>query len=91
MVLGSFLGQEVQSLHFLLLLLAVSYFYFYFYFLMFYFIFKRQRESERERERERMSGEGQRKRGTQNLKQAPDSVSTEPDVGLKLMSCENMT
>ena len=28
--------------------------------------------------------------GTQNPKQAPGSVSTEPDMGIKLMNCEFM-
>ena len=45
---------------------------------------------ERERERERGVGEEQRDRETQNPKQAP-AVSTEPDVGLELTSCEIMT
>ena len=41
--------------------------------------------AERERERER-------ERETENLKQAPGSeLSTEPDVGLKLMDSEIMT
>ena len=41
-----------------------------------------------------MSGEGQRERETQNLKQAAGSeqaVSTEPDAGLELTNCEIMT
>ena len=47
-------------------------------------------ERERERERESMNGGGQRKKETQNLKQAPGSrlhaVSTEPNVGLEHMT-----
>ena len=48
------------------------------------FIFLRERETECEQERDRE---------TQNRKQAPGSelVSTEPDVGFELMSCEIMT
>ena len=37
-----------------------------------------------------MSREGQRER-RQNLKDAPGSVSTEPDMGLELTNCEIMT
>ena len=39
-----------------------------------------------------MSGGGERKRETQNLKQAPGSeLSTEPTAGLELMDREIMT
>ena len=56
---------------------------FFLFFLMFIF----------ERDRDRMQvGYGQRERETQNPKQAPGfELSTETDMGLKLMSCEIMT
>ena len=40
-----------------------------------------------------MSRGGQRERETQNLKQAPGSElsATEPNAGLELTDCENMT
>ena len=48
-----------------------------------------------ETERDRAwAGEGQRKKETQNLKQAPgpeQAVSTEPDAGLEPTNCEIMT
>ena len=37
------------------------------------------------------TGEGQRERDAQNLKQAPGSVSTEPDAALELTDREIMT
>ena len=49
------------------------------------FIFERDTEPECEWE------VGHRERETQNLKKAPGSVSTEPDVGLKLTNPEIMT
>ena len=47
----------------------------------------------KDRERQSVSkGEAERRRETQNLKQAPGSeLSAEPDTGLELTNCEIVT
>ena len=49
------------------------------------FIFEREGETQRERERAQ-AGKGQREKKTENPKQAPGTVSTEPKGGLELTS-----
>ena len=59
---------------------------FLFLFLNFFNVYLFLRERERERERQSTRDRGA-EREIQNPKQAPGSVSTEPDVGLKPMNC----
>ena len=61
---------------------------------MFYsFLGDKERERERERERETMSGEWVEREGDTDSEAGfrLRTVSTEPDVGLELTSCEIMT
>ena len=55
------------------------------------YLFLREIERERERERERMSWGGAEREAREKIPSRLCTVSTEPDVGLKLIDHEIMT